>query len=75
MTRRSWGEEFDDLHADLDAIDAEVDAIPDEHVARRLRELPADAPERSVMRELLGDEESDRFEIAPGRWHLPGPPP
>lgn len=31
-------------------------------------------PERSVMRELLG-EDADRFEIAPGRWYLPGPTP
>jgi hypothetical protein len=32
-------------------------------------------PERSVMRELLGDEEADRYEIAAGRWYLPGTPP
>jgi hypothetical protein len=32
-------------------------------------------PERSVMRELLGEEAADRHEIAPGRWYLPGTPP
>jgi len=32
-------------------------------------------PERSVMRELLGHADADRFEIAPGRWYLPGTPP
>lgn len=29
---------------------------------------------RSIMRELLGDD-ADRYEIAPGRWYLPGTPP
>lgn len=31
-------------------------------------------PERSMMREMLGDD-ADRFEVAPGRWYLPGTPP
>jgi hypothetical protein len=29
---------------------------------------------RSILRELLG-EDADRFEVAPGRWYLPGSPP
>jgi hypothetical protein len=31
--------------------------------------------DRSVMRELLGEEGSRRFQISEGRWLLPGPPP
>lgn len=39
------------------------------------RKHVSDEPEpRSVMRELLGDD-ADRFEVAPGRWYLPGTPP
>jgi hypothetical protein len=30
--------------------------------------------QRSIMRELLGDD-ADRYEVAPGRWYLPGTPP
>jgi len=37
------------------------------------RKHVSDEPEpRSVMRELLGDELADRYEIAPGRWHCRG---
>lgn len=61
------------MRDDLDAIDAEADAVTDEHVEERLQALLAD-PERSVMRELIGDD-ADRYEVAPGRWYLPGAPP
>jgi len=58
----------------VEEIDEAVAAVADEHVERRLQELLADPPERSVMRELLGDD-ADRYEVAPGRWYLPGTPP
>ena len=37
--------------------------------------LEQEPEERSVMRELLGPEVADLYEIAPGRWYLPGTPP
>lgn len=31
--------------------------------------------DRSIMRELMTEEESERLQMEPGRWFLPGTPP
>lgn len=49
----------------------------DEDLAEVFRDehLEQEPEQRSVMREMLGDDQADRYEIAPGRFYLPGTPP
>jgi hypothetical protein len=54
----------------------EPDASDDEQAeVFRDERLEREPERRSVMAELLGPEVAARYEIAPGRWYLPGTPP
>lgn len=49
----------------------------DQDLAELLRDehLEQEPEQRSVMAEMLTPEDVDRYQIAPGRWYLPGTPP
>lgn len=52
--------------------DHDTDRPDDELVPERKH---VDGPERSVLEELLTDDEVREYQVGPGRWYLPGPPP
>jgi hypothetical protein len=49
----------------------------DQDLAELFRDehLEQEPEERSVMAEMLTPEEVSEYQIAPGRWYLPGTPP
>lgn len=39
------------------------------------RDRDSERPDRSVLRELLTEDEAQRFRVTDGVWYLPGGPP